>query len=138
MTQLVEGWSFYMTPISVLGSTASTRNSFTFLMTLQSLSLSAFYRHRKIKPLLSYIGTATLMLIAIYDIADYPLWHNLFACIFFIVQPIIFFLEYRKKRDTYSLVKFAALLTLIILVTMGIMPIPIFEFISYALLIVFI
>jgi len=134
---MVEGWIFYTTPISILGASFATKKPFTYLISLQVMVLSALYKRKRVKPMLAFFGTSSLMLLAIYDVWMYPLWHNMFACIFFIAQPIIFYMEYRKKKDTYSLTKFAIMLFLIILVTTDLISIPIFEFVSYALLIAF-
>jgi len=133
----VEGWEILVTPISVLGITPTTKKSFTYLITLQSVILAALYKRRNVKPLLMFVGIASLTLISIYDMKYFSTYHNFFAAIFFLCQPIIFFLEYKAKKDPYELTKGSILAFLMILVLAGIIPIPIFEFLSYALLILF-
>jgi hypothetical protein len=133
----VNGWGIFVTPVSLLGTYPATRTSFTYFITFQTLILGALYNRRNAKPILMFVGLASLVLISIYDMKDYTSSHNLFAAIFFICQPIIFFLEYKAKKDPYELTKGAILLFLIILFAAGIIPIPLFEFISYTCLILF-
>lgn len=133
----VEGWGIFVTPISVLGIHPTTRTSFTYFITIQTLILAALYSRRNVKPLLVFIGLASLTLISIYDMVNYNRYHNFFAAMFFICQPIIFFLEYKTKKDPYELTKGSVLVFFMILYAAGILPIPIFELLSYACLILF-
>ena len=99
--------------------------------------VGALYKRRNVKPFLAFMGVASLVLLNIYSVNDNLVLHNIFAILFFLVQPIIFFLEYRNKKDTYSLSKGAILIFLALLTWLGIIPLPIFEGIAYALLILF-
>ena len=137
MTCAVEGWGIYTTPFSVLGAHPLTKKSFSYFISLQVVILAALYKRSNIKPFVSFIGLASLMLVSIYDMKHFSEFHNFFAAIFFLCQPLIFFLEYRKKADPYGLTKGSALLFLMLLLLSGILPIPIFEIASYALLILF-
>jgi hypothetical protein len=133
----VEGWGIFTTPISVLGIHPITRKSFTYFISFQTLILGALYKRKNVKPILMFVGLASLVLISIYDMLYFADFHNFFAAIFFLCQPIIFFLEYKKKTDPYALTKGAVLLFLMVLLLAGILPIPLFEFMSYTLLILF-
>ena len=133
----VEGWGIYATPISVLGVHPITKKSFTYFISLQTVILAALYKRKNVKPLIAFVGLASLVLVSVYDMKYFNNFHNFFAAIFFLCQPIIFFLEYRKKKDPYGLTKGAFLLFLMVLLLAGILPIPLFEFFSYALLILF-
>jgi len=137
MTCAVEGWGIYTTPISVLGAHPVTKKSFSYFISLQVLILAALYKRRNVKPFLVFIGLASLILVSIYDMKYFHEFHNFFAAIFFLCQPVVFFLEYRKKKDPYGLTKGAILLLLMVLLLSGILPLPLFELISYALLILF-
>jgi len=46
-------------------------------------------------------------------------------------------MEYRKSKDPYNLSKVGVLLFLMLLTWIGVLPLPIFEYISYILLILF-
>lgn len=133
----IHGWGLFVTPISLLGVHPITRTSFTYFITLQTLILGALYNRRNAKPILVFVGLASLVLVAIYDMSEHTNYHNFFAAMFFICQPIIFFLEYKEKKDPYELAKGSILLFLIVLFLAGIIPIPIFEFLSYICLILF-
>lgn len=137
MTCAVEGWGIYTTPISVLGVHPLTKKSFTYFVTIQAIILASLYRRKNVKPFLMFVGLASLILVSIYDMKHFSSFHNFFASTFFLCQPLLFFLEYRKKKDSYELVKGAILLFLMVLLMSGILPIPLFEFLSYALLILF-
>jgi hypothetical protein len=137
MITMIEEWQIFVTPISVLGVHPSTRQFFSYLTTLQVLILGVLYHQKKVKPLLSYIGLASLCMLSIYDMEVYNRMHNFFAFLFFFCQPIIFYMEYRKSKDPYNLSKVGVLLFLMLLVWIGVLPLPIFEFISYTLLILF-
>ena len=133
----VEGWQLFVTPISALGVIPRTSVFFPYFITFQTLVMGVLYRRKKVKPFLSFVGLASLFLICIYDMYSFRDLHNFFAVLFFAIQPIIFFVEYRRKKDVYALTKFAVLVFLILLGFLGIIPLPIFEFISYSLLILF-
>ena len=133
----VNGWGIFVTPISLLGIHPITRTSFTYFITFQTLILGALYNRRNVKPILVFVGLASLVLISIYDMGEHTNYHNFFAALFFACQPIIFFLEYRAKKDPYELTKGAILVFLIILFAAGVIPIPVFEFLSYTCLILF-
>lgn len=137
MITSVEGWLIVTTPISFLGVHPATRVPFTYFITLQAIVVGALYKRRNVKPFLAFMGVASLVLLNIYSVNDNLILHNVFAILFFLVQPIIFFLEYRNKKDTYSLSKGAVLIFLALLTWLGIIPLPIFEVIAYALLILF-
>ena len=137
MITMIEEWQIFVTPISVLGVHPSTRQFFSYLTTLQVLILGVLYHQKKVKPLLSYIGLASLCMLSIYDMEVYNRMHNFFAFLFFFCQPIIFYIEYRKYKDPYNLSKVGVLLFLMLLTWLGFLPLPIFEFISYTLLILF-
>lgn len=134
----VEGWLIYTTPLSVLGVNPITKKSFTYFLTIQAILLAVLYKRRDVKPFLMFIGVASLILVSIYDMKNYTQLHNIFAAIFFLCQPLIFFLEYKKKKDPYELTKGAVFIFLMILLLAGILPIPLFEFLAYSLLILFI
>lgn len=137
MSCAIEGWGIYTTPISVLGVHPLTKKSFSYFITIQVIILAAMYKRKNVKPFLVFIGLASLILVSIYDMKYFNTFHNFFAATFFLCQPLIFFLEYRKKKDSYGLTKGAILLFLMVLLFSGILPIPLFEFLSYALLILF-
>jgi hypothetical protein len=137
MTLAIDGWGVYTTPLSVLGAHPLTKKPFSYFISLQVIILASLYKRKNIKPFVSFIGLASLMLVSIYDMKYFSEFHNIFAAIFFLCQPLIFFLEYRKKTDPYGLAKGAVLLFLMLLLLSGILPIPIFEIASYALLILF-
>jgi hypothetical protein len=137
MTSFVEGWMLVVTPISVLGIHPATRVPFTYFITLQAIVLGALYKRRNVKPFLAFMGLASLILLDIYSLRDSALLHNVFAILFFLTQPIIFFLEYRNKKDPYGLSKGAFLLLLALLTWLGFIPLPIFEVMAYAALILF-
>jgi|TARA_R110002096_G_C14530885_1_gene717689 hypothetical protein len=137
MISSVNGWLLLTTPVSMLGVLPQTSRAFTYFVTFQTLVLGALYKRKNVKPLLVFLGLGSLMLIAIYDMYSFRDIHNIFAITFFVVQPIILYLEYRKRKDYYSLTKVAVLSLLIVLTYIGIIPLPIFEYLSYALLIVF-
>ena len=137
MITMIEEWQLFVTPISVLGAHPSTRQFFSYLTTLQVLILGALYHQKKVKPILSYIGLASLCMLSIYDMEVYNRMHNFFAFLFFFCQPIIFYMEYRRSKDPYDLVKTATLLFLMLLTWIDVMPLPIFEYLSYILLILF-
>ena len=133
----IEGWQFFVTPISLLGVHPTTKHVFPYFITVQTLILGALYKRKNVKFIVMFIGLASLVLISIYDMRQYSGLHNLFAIIFFICQPIIFFLEYRKKKDPYELTKMAVLLFFMVLFLAGVLPLPLFEFVSYTCLILF-
>jgi hypothetical protein len=137
MITSVEGWLIVTTPISFLGVHPATRVPFTYFIALQAMVVGALYKRRNVKPFLAFMGVASLVLLSIYSVNDSLFLHNVFAILFFLVQPIIFFLEFRNKKDTYSLSKGAILIFLALLTWLGIIPLPIFEVIAYALLILF-
>ena len=137
MISSVEGWVLVTTPLSVLSLYPATRHLFTYFVTLQALILGVLYKRKNVKPLLAFIGVASLILLDIYSMYYDNFLHNIFAVIFFLVQPVIFFYEYKKKGDTHALCKGAFLCLLIILVWQGILPLPIYEFIAYGALIMF-
>tara|TARA_R100000027_G_scaffold18839_1_gene13619 strand:- start:45 stop:461 length:417 start_codon:yes stop_codon:yes gene_type:complete len=137
MISSIEGWALLATPLSALSLNPITRHLFTYFITLQALILGVLYKRKNVKPLLAFIGIASLVLLDIYSMYDNVFLHNVFAITFFLVQPIIFFYEYKKKGDTYALCKGAFLCLLIILVWQGILPLPIYEFIAYGALIMF-
>ena len=137
MISSVEGWVLLTTPLSALSLNPVTRHLFTYFITLQALILGVLYKRRNVKPLLAFIGVASLILLDIYSMYYDNFLHNIFAVTFFLIQPIIFFVEYKKKSDTYALSKGVFLSVLIILVWQGILPLPIYEFIAYGALIMF-
>jgi len=137
MISSIEGWVLLTTPLSALSLYPVTRHLFTYFITLQALILGVLYKRRNVKPLLAFIGIASLILLDIYSMYYDNFLHNVFAVTFFLIQPIIFFVEYKKKSDTYALLKGAFLSVLIILVWQGILPLPIYEFIAYGALIMF-
>ena len=137
MISSVEGWVLLTTPLSALSLNPATRHLFTYFITLQALILGVLYKRRNVKPLLAFIGISSLILLDIYSMYYDNFLHNIFAVTFFLIQPIIFFVEYKKKGDTYALCKGAFLSLLIILVWQGILPLPIYEFIAYGALIMF-
>tara|TARA_Y100000310_G_scaffold107663_1_gene106062 strand:- start:95 stop:511 length:417 start_codon:yes stop_codon:yes gene_type:complete len=137
MISSVEGWALLTTPLSALSLNPITRHLFTYFITLQALVLGVLYKRRNVKPLLAFIGIASLILLDIYSMDYNTFLHNIFAVVFFLIQPIIFFYEYKRKGDTYALCKGAFLCLLIILVWQGILPLPIYEFIAYGALIMF-
>jgi predicted neutral ceramidase superfamily lipid hydrolase len=133
----IEGWGIAATPISMLGIHPLTRKSFTYFITFQTLILGALYKRKNVKPILVFIGLASLVLLSIYDMYRFSMMHNIFAAMFFVCQPLIFFLEYYKRKDTYALTKGAILAFLILLTLTGVLPLPLFEMFSYILLILF-
>jgi len=133
----VEGWGLFVTPVSVLGVHPLTRRYFTYFIVIQTMILAALYKRKNVKPILVFVGLASLSLIAIYDMHAFSSFHNIFAAIFFLCQPLIFFLEYYDKKDRYALTKGAVLTFLMILLLADVIPIPVFEFLSYSLLILF-
>ena len=137
MSLAIDGWSFYSTPFSVMGAHPATKKYFSYFIVLQTSILAVLYKRRNVKPFLVFVGLASLMLVSIYDMKNFSSFHNLFAALFFLCQPTLFFLEYRKKKDPYELTKGAILLLLVVLLLSGLLPIPIFELVSYALLILF-
>jgi hypothetical protein len=137
MISSVEGWVLLTTPLSALSLNPITRPLFTYFVTLQALIIGALYKRRNVKPLLAFIGVASLILLDIYSMYYDNFLHNIFAVIFFLIQPIIFFVEYKKKSDTYALCKGVFLSVLIILVWHGVLPLPIYELIAYGALIMF-
>jgi len=137
MISSVEGWVLLTTPISALSLHPVTRPLLTYFITLQALIIGALYKRKNVKPLLAFTGVASLVLIDIYSMYSDAFLHNIFAIIFFLVQPMIFFVEYKKKNDMYGLVKGVFLLVLIALAYQGVLPLPIFEFIAYGALIIF-
>ena len=137
MISSVEGWVLLTTPISALSLHPVTRPLLTYFITFQALIIGALYKRKNVKPLLAFMGVASLVLLDIYSMHVNIFLHNIFAIIFFLVQPIIFFVEYKKKNDTYGLTKGVFLLVLILLAYQGILPLPIFEFIAYGALIIF-
>ena len=137
MISSIEGWALLTTPLSALSLNPATRHLFTYFVTLQALILGALYKRKNVKPLLAFIGVASLVLLDIYSMYDNVFLHNVFAITFLLVQPIILFYEYKRKGDTYALSKGAFLCLLIILVWQGILPLPIYEFIAYGALIIF-
>ena len=137
MTCAIEGWGIFVTPLSVLGSNPLTKKSFTYFVTLQTLILAALYQRKNVKPLLVFVGLASLILVSIYDMIEFSSIHNMFAAIFFLCQPIIFFMEYQGSRDKYALTKGAVLSFLMILLLADVISIPVFEILSYSLLILF-
>jgi hypothetical protein len=137
MISSVEGWVLLTTPISALSLNPITRPLFTYFITLQTIVVGVLYKRKNIKPLLAFIGVASLVLLDIYSMYNDAFLHNIFAVIFFLIQPIIFFVECKKKSDTYALSKGVFLSVLIILTWQGILPLPIYEFIAYGALIMF-
>lgn len=133
----VEGWEFFVTPISVLGTHPITKKYFAYLMTFQVLILGALYKRRNVKPFIVFMGLSSLCLLSIYDMYYFTSIHNFFALMFFITQPLIFFLEYKKSKDSYALTKTSAFLFLILLTWIGVLPLPLFEYLAYILLILF-
>jgi len=137
MISSVEGWVLLTTPVSALSLNPITRPLFTYFITLQTLVVGVLYKRKNIKPLLAFIGVASLVLLDIYSMHSDAFLHNVFAVVFFLVQPIIFFVEYKRKNDTFALSKGVFLSVLIILAWQGIIPLPIYEFIAYGSLIMF-
>ena len=137
MITMIEEWQLFVTPISMLGVHPSTKQFFSYLTTFQVLILGALYHQKKVRPILSYVGLASLCMLSIYDMEVYNRMHNFFAFLFFFCQPIIFYMEYRKSKDPYNLSKVGVLLFLMLLTWIGVLPLPIFEYISYTLLILF-
>ena len=137
MTVSIEGWGFITTPISFLGVHPATRQFFPYFITFQSLFCGAMYRRRNVKPFLAFLGVSSLILISIYDMNANSVLHSFFAVIFFIVQPIILFMEYHSNKDSFFPTKAFVLVMLMVLLVTGWLPLPIFEFLSYALLILF-
>lgn len=137
MASSVEGWNLFLTPVSFLGSNPATNRFFSYFITFQALGLGALYKRKNVKPFLAFLGVASLVLLDIYDMESSRGTHNLFAIIFFLCQPVILFLEYKKDKDSFFPSKAVVLAGLIALTAVGILPIPIFEFLSYALLILF-
>ena len=133
----IEGWGILVTPISVLGVHPLTRKSFTYFITFQTIILGVMYKRKDVKPVLVFTGLASLVLLSIYDMYEFNVVHNIFAATFFLCQPLIFFLEYYKSKDTYALTKGAVLIFLILLTLIGVLPLPLFEMFSYILLILF-
>jgi hypothetical protein len=133
----IEGWEFFVTPISLLGVHPITKKYFAYFMTLQVVILGALYKRRNVKPFIVFMGLSALSLLSIYDMYYFSSIHNFFAFMFFIIQPLIFFLEYKKSKDSYALTKVAVLLFLILLTWIGVLPLPLFEYLSYILLILF-
>jgi hypothetical protein len=133
----IEGWEIFTTPLSLLGVHPITKKSFSYLLFFQTIILAALYKRRNVKPIIVFVGLASLILISIYDMIYFNSLHNIFAAIFFLCQPLIFFLEYKKDKDYYSLSKGIILVFLMILLVAGILPIPIFEMLSYGLLLLF-
>ena len=80
----VEGWEFYVTPISVLGTHPLTKKAFSYFMTFQVLIIGALYKRRNVKPFIVFIGLSALSLLSIYDMYYFAHIHNAFAFIFFI------------------------------------------------------
>jgi len=87
--------------------------------------------------MLAFLGLASLILLDIYDMESSNGLHNFFAIIFFLVQPVILFLEYKKDKDSLFPSKVVVLVSLMALTVVGILPIPLFEFVAYTLLIIF-
>tara|TARA_R100001244_G_scaffold112539_1_gene83268 strand:- start:367 stop:783 length:417 start_codon:yes stop_codon:yes gene_type:complete len=137
MASSVEGWSLMTTPMSFLGVSPLTRIPFSYFITFQALGVGALYHRKKVKPFLAFIGVASLIMLDIYDMYYAKDLHNFFAIVFFLVQPIIFLMEYKKKKDPYEITKVGVLLLLILLTYLELIPLPIFEVLSYALLILF-
>lgn len=101
------------------------------------MAVGVLYYRRKVKPFIAFIGLAALVLIDVYDMHSYSSLHNFFAIIFFVIQPVIFYWEYKKKKDSWAMTKMVVLLGLIVLLMTGFLPLPLFEFLSYACLIMF-
>ena len=137
MVLSLEGWSILTTPISFFGIHPATNRLFSYFITFQTLGIGALYKRRKAKPMIVFVGLASLFLIDIYDMESYNALHNMFAIIFFLCQPIIFFMEYRKVKDSLAISKGFVLISLIVLLATGFLPLPIFEVLSYTLLILF-
>ena len=137
MVSSIEGWLIMTTPISFLGVHPATKRFFSYFITLQVLIFGSLYKRRNVKPMLAFLGLASLILLDIYDMETSSGLHNFFAIIFFLVQPIILFLEYKKKGDSLFPTKTVILSGLMVLTALGILPIPIFEFVAYILLILF-
>ena len=137
MTSSIDGWGIITTPISYLGTHPATRQFFPYLITFQSLFFGAMYRRRNVKPFLAFLGVGSLVLISIYDMSSSNVLHNFFAIVFFVCQPIIFFSEYTSSKDSLAPTKGFILVMLILLLCLGILPLPLFEVLSYALLILF-
>jgi len=137
MIATIEGWEIYTTPISMLGVHPATRRFFGYFITLQTLILGALYKRINVKPLLVFIGLASLCLISIYDMHYFPKTHNLFAVVFFLCQPALFYLQYRNKKDPWGLLKMSIFLLMMYATYTGDIPLPVFEFFAYVLLIIF-
>jgi len=137
MTSSVESWSVLTTPISALSLNHTTRPLFTYFVILQAAVVGALYKKRNVEPILALIGIYSLVLLGVYSMYDNSFLHNIFAITFFLVQPVIFFVEYKKKNNISALVKSGFLAVLTILVWQGVLPLPVFEFITYGALIMF-
>jgi len=137
MITAIEEWQIFVTPISLLGVHPATKQFFSYFTTFQVLVVGVFYKQRNVKPFLAYIGLASLCMLSIYDMYIYSHMHNFFAFLFFFCQPIIFYLEYRKSKNPYELAKTGIFLFLMVITWVGILPLPMFEYISYGLLILF-
>lgn len=137
MISSIEGWGIVTTPISFLGSHPATRQFFPYFVTFQSLFFGAMYRRKNVKPFLAFLGVSSLILVSLFDMDNHSVLHNFFAIVFFVVQPVILFMEYRSSKDSLSLTKVVVLVMLIVLLVTGWLPLPLFEFLSYALLILF-
>lgn len=137
MVASIEGWNIITTPVSLLGAHPATHRFFSYFITFQALSIGALYKRKKVKPFLSFIGLGSLILVDIYDMATYNALHNFFAIVFFVIQPIIFFWEYKSSKDSLFPTKAFVLAMLIVLLLTGWLPLPLFEFLSYTLLILF-
>ena len=66
MISSIEGWALLTTPLSALSLNPVTRHLFTYFVTLQALILGALYKRKNVKPLLAFIGIASLILLDIY------------------------------------------------------------------------
>tara|TARA_Y100001973_G_C5162294_1_gene314206 strand:+ start:892 stop:1308 length:417 start_codon:yes stop_codon:yes gene_type:complete len=137
MVASIEGWGFITTPISFLGIHPATQRFFSYFITFQVLCVGALYRRKRVKPFLAFIGLGSLFLVDIYNMETHNAIHNFFALVFFVTQPIIFFWEYKSKKDSLFPTKGVVLSILIVLLLAGWLPLPIFEFLSYTLLILF-
>jgi hypothetical protein len=137
MVSSIEGWLLMTTPISFLGVHPATKKFFSYFITLQVLIFGSLYKRKNVKPMLAFLGLASLILLDIYDMESSNGLHNFFAIIFFLVQPVILFLEYKKDKDSLFPSKVVVLVSLMALTVVGILPIPLFEFVAYTLLIIF-
>ena len=133
----VDGWDIFATPLSILGIKENTKQHFAGFMLIQAMTISVLYYDRIIQPVLGVTAVLALTFIGLFNVIDYPEVHNISAIYFFLVQPIIFFVEYYREKGIESFLKGVILVLLIGLLGTGVMSIPEFEVTSYLLLILF-